>query len=118
MFLFKRVVLVIGFSLGIIGFIAGAFTEYKSLGMMIFLICFFVGYVALIALMFSVPTEIAGRQIGSGNKIAVVGFGIIALSQLTEFLFEFDKFFGDIFFALGSVTMLSGIIVTVVRIAK
>lgn len=69
-------------------------------------------------MMFSVLTELAGRQIGSGNKIAAVGFGIIATSQLTEFLFEFDRLFGDIIFALGSVIILSGIIVTVVRISQ
>lgn len=118
MLLFKRIILIIGFSLGIIGFLVGAFSEYKSFGMMIFLIGFFICSVALIVLMFFVPTEIAGRQIGSGNKLAAVGFGVIALSQLTEFLFDFDRLFGDIFFALGSVIMLSGIIVTVVRIAK
>ena len=73
MLLFKKVVLIIGFSLGIIGFLIGAFSEYKSLGIVIFLIGFFIGSIALIVMMFSVPTELAGRQIGSGNKISAVG---------------------------------------------
>lgn len=79
---------------------------------------FFIGSAAIITLIFTVPTEIAGRQTGPGTKIAAVGFGVTVLGQLIELLFKLDNLFGDIFIGIGSVIMISGILLTIVRIAR
>lgn len=118
MLLAKKIVLAIGFAIGIIGFLIAALSEQRSLGITVFLVGFFITCGAIITLIFSVPTEIFGRQTGPGIKIAALGFGIAALGQLIELLFKLEGLFGKVSLGVGLTIMIAGILLAIVNIAR
>lgn len=118
MLLANKIFLGIGFAIGIIGFLIAALSDHRSLGIMVFMVGFFIGCIAILTLIFSVPTEIFGRQTGPGIKIAALGFGIAALGQMIEFSFNLNSSIGDVSFGIGSVVMIVGILLAIFKIAR
>lgn len=116
MVLIKRVLLAAGFLIAITGFLIAALSEYRSLGITIFLVGFFVVSTVIVAQMFFSPIESFGIQAGLGLRIAAVGFAILALSQLFVFLFEYEGVFGTVSFGIGIAVMIVGILLVFFRL--
>ncbi len=118
MLLAKKIFLGVGFAMGFVGFLIAALSDYRSLGIGVFIVGFFIGCIAIVTLIFSVPTDIFGRKTGPGIKIAALGFGIAALGQLIEFSFQLNSSISDVSFGIGSLVMIVGILSAIFKIAR
>ena len=109
--------LIAGVMLGVFGFAAAALLDHRQLGMAIFLVGFFVGAASAVFIALTSASGDFGK-LGTKIKIAAGWFGLILLGQLVGFLLGKDGLIGNIFFFVGIVVMMIGIVVAALRMAK
>lgn len=99
----------IGFMTAAGGFIVAALSGDRSIGYSIFMLGFFLGAGAAVAL------TLTRASAPTGVKIGACGFGVILLGQLVHITFEVPSV-SDASFWIGGIIMLIGGVVHGVRI--
>lgn len=110
---FPHYILIAGYILAVIGFVAAGLLDKRQLGITIFLVGFFVGAASAV---FIALTSDFGK-IGAALKLEAGGFGIIVLGQLFGFLIGRNDLANILFFA-GMAVMVAGMVVAAWRMTK
>lgn len=109
--------LIVGVTLGVLGFSVAVLLDKRQLGMVIFLVGFFIGAASAVSIILSSVSSNFGK-IGMPIKIAAGGFGLIVIGQLLAIVLSEKIVIGNMFFIIGIATMLVGILAATVRLFK